>query len=100
MSTFEPMFDYVLISRDEADEVKNSTIFLLEETKTSLSPAKGTVVAVGAIAGSYDTSDNKIVEIKPGDRVIFGRYAGTEIQDGDETYWLVKDTDVLVRITE
>lgn len=98
MTTLRPMFDYVIIERDEADELKNSSIILLESTKEELQPATGKVIAAGVIAGAYDNAGDKIESIEAGSHVIFARFAGTEIKHEDKAYWLIKDTDVLVTI--
>jgi chaperonin GroES len=90
-----PTFDRVLIRR-ESLQAKDSLIQLPEEVESRNRPARGTIVALGPTCGYLD-DETRVVrqDLKVGDRVIFGRYAGTEIEHGKEKLWLVSDRDVL-----
>lgn len=93
----EPLFDRVLIKRDTA-EMKYHGLIHLPENRTE-KPQLGTVIAVGA--GKVD-SDGVHIEptLTPGDRVMFGKYSGTDIRLGDDEYVIIRETDVIGIVTD
>ncbi|MCQ2177057.1 MAG: co-chaperone GroES [Bacteroidales bacterium] len=86
----KPLADRVLIDPKEAETRTASGIFIPDTVKER--PQEGTVVAVGP--GKKDEP----MEVKVGDKVIFGKYAGTEVTVGDESYLMVKQSDILAII--
>ena len=83
----KPLADRVLINPAKAEEKTVAGIIIPDTAKEK--PLKGEVVAVGE-----GTKDEKMV-LKAGDTVLFGKYAGTEIEVGEEKYLIVRQSDVL-----
>ena len=83
----KPVADRVLISPAPAEEKTVAGIIIPDTAKEK--PLKGKVVAVGD-----GTKDEKMV-LKAGDEVLYGKYAGTEIEIDDEKYLIMRQSDVL-----
>lgn len=83
----KPLADRVLISPVAAEEVTVSGIIIPDTAKEK--PLKGKVVAVGD-----GTKDEKMV-LKEGDTVLYGKYAGTEIEVDGQKYLIMRQNDVL-----
>ena len=83
----KPLADRVLINPAKAEEKTVAGIIIPDTAKEK--PLKGEVVAVGE-----GTKDEKMV-LKAGDTVLFGKYAGTEIEVGEEQYLIMRQSDVL-----
>ena len=79
-----PLGERVLIKQTKQEEVTKSGI-VLPDTVSKEKPIIGEVTAVG----------KSIKEIKVGEKVIYEKYAGTEVKDNDETYLLLKKKNVL-----
>jgi chaperonin GroES len=87
-----PLQDRILVKRVEEEEKTKGGIIIPDTAKEK--PAEGKVVAVGK--GKLDESGKRIaLEIKKGDRILFGKYSGTEVKiEGDE-YLIMREEDVL-----
>ncbi len=83
----KPLADRVLIEPKEAETKTNSGIYIPDTAKEK--PQQGTVLAVGK--GLKDEP----MEIKKGDVVLYGKYAGTEVTVDEKTYLIVKQSDIL-----
>ena len=83
----KPLADRVLIEPQEAQTKTASGIFIPDTAKEK--PQQGKVVAVGP--GKKDEP----MEVKPGDVVLYGKYAGTEVTVEDKKYLIVKQSDIL-----
>ena len=83
----KPLADRVLINPAKAEEKTVAGIIIPDTAKEK--PLKGEVVAVGE-----GTKDEKMV-LKAGDTVLFGKYAGTEIEVDEEKYLIMRQSDVL-----
>ena len=86
-----PLHDRILVKRLSEEEKTKGGIIIPDTAKEK--PAQGEVMAVG---GGRRTDEGKIVslEVKKGDKILFGKYAGTEIKiDGDE-YLIMSESDV------
>lgn len=83
----KPLADRVLIKPGVAEETTVSGIIIPDSAKEK--PLKGTVVAAGS-----GTKDEKM-EVKEGDTVLYGKYAGTEVKLDDETYLIMRQGDIL-----
>ena len=83
----KPLADRVLIEPQEAQTKTASGIFIPDTAKEK--PQQGKVVAAGP--GKKDEP----MEVKPGDVVLYGKYAGTEVTVEDKKYLIVKQSDVL-----
>ena len=87
-----PLLDRVLIQRVEADEKAKGGIIIPDAAKEK--PMEGKVIAVGA--GRLDDHGKRIpMEVKAGDRILFGKYAGTEIRINDEEHIILKEDEIL-----
>ncbi len=91
----QPMGDRVIVKSLEPEEVMKSGIILPDTAKEK--PQEAEVIAVGP-GRMTDEGQRVPVELKVGDKVIFAKYAGTEIKDDDEEYLVLKETDVLAKI--
>jgi chaperonin GroES len=90
--SFRPLHDRVLVRRVEAEEKTAGGIIIPDSAKEK--PAEGEVVAVGA--GSK-AEDGKVtpLDVKAGDRVLFGKWSGTEVKIDGEDLLIMKESDVL-----
>lgn len=89
---FRPLHDRVVVRRIEAEEKTSGGIIIPDSAKEK--PQQGEVVAVGP--GARDEA-GKLVELslKPGDRVLFGKWSGTEIKIDGEDLLIMKESDIL-----
>ena len=88
----KPLFDRVLVKRVEAEEKVKGGIIIPDTAKEK--PMEGKVIAVGA--GRLDDHGKRIsMEVKPGDRILFGKYAGTEIKIDDDEHIILKEDEIL-----
>ncbi|PYQ13747.1 MAG: co-chaperone GroES [Acidobacteria bacterium] len=88
----KPLYDRILVRRlDPREEVKGG-IIIPDTAKEK--PMEGKVVAVGA--GRLDKSGKRIpIEVKVGDKVLIGKYAGTEVKIDEVEHVIVKEDEVL-----
>ena len=87
----KPLGDRVIVKADEAEETTASGLYLARESKEK--PQTGTVLAVGA--GKLDKDGNLVpVPVKVGDKVIYGKYGGTEITYEEETVLILRADDI------
>lgn len=89
--TLKPLADRVVIKRLEAEETTKGGIILTAAAKEK--PDLSVVVAVGP-GGLVDGKEVKMI-LKPGDKVITSKYAGTEVKLDDEEYVVVRQSDIL-----
>jgi len=87
----KPLGDRVVIKQLEAEETTKSGIVLPSQAKEK--PQQAQVVAVGP-GGVVDGKEVKM-EVKPGDKVIYSKYAGTEVKMGEDELIIVKQADIL-----
>lgn len=94
MAKVTPLFNNVVIRRDDAVNKSDGGILIPDSAKGKSS--RGTVVSVGT--GRW--MDGKFVEttLKEGDSVLFGSYAGTEVQVGKDTLLVMQETEVLAKV--
>ena len=90
--SFRPLHDRVLVRRIEESEKTAGGIIIPDTAKEK--PQEGEVVAVGNGARG---DDNEIVplEVKAGDRVLFGKWSGTEVKIDGEDLLIMKESDIL-----
>lgn len=90
-----PLQDRVLVQRIEEEEKSKGGIIIPDTAKEK--PQQGKVVAVGP--GRIDEKGNRVApSVKAGDRVLFGKYAGSEVEIDDETYLIMREDDILAVI--
>jgi len=89
---FRPLHDRVVVKRIDAEEKSKGGIIIPDTAKEK--PQEGEVVAVGP--GGRDENGKLIaIEVKAGDRVLFGKWSGTEVKlDGDELL-IMKESDIM-----
>jgi chaperonin GroES len=89
---FNPLHDRILIKRIEEKETAKGGIIIPDSAKEK--QQEGEVIAVG---NGKKTEDGKILplDVKAGDRILFGKYSGTEIKVDNEDYLILKEEDVL-----
>jgi chaperonin GroES len=89
---FRPLQDRVLIRRIEQDEKTAGGIIIPDTAKEK--PMEGEVVAIGPGARGEDGTLHPL-DVKPGDRVLFGKWSGTEIKLDGEDLIIMKESDVM-----
>ncbi|MFC1968036.1 co-chaperone GroES [Chloroflexota bacterium] len=94
MSKLQPLGERVVIKPSEKEEVTKGGIFLPDTAKEK--PQEGEVIAVGP--GRLSEDGKRIaLEVKVGDKVIYARYAGTEIKLDDEEVIVLRESDILAK---
>ncbi len=87
-----PLADRVLVKALEEAEVKRGGIIIPDTAKEK--PQEGEVIAVGP--GRLSEKGERVpVEVHKGDKVLFGKYSGTEVTVGDESYLIMRESDIL-----
>ncbi len=86
-----PLHDRILVKRISEEEKTKGGIIIPDTAKEK--PQEGKVVAVGP--GRVEDGKTIPVSVKPGDRVLFGKYAGTEIKLDGEEHLILREDDVL-----
>ncbi len=89
---FRPLHDRVLVRRAEEEEKTAGGIIIPDTAKEK--PMEGEIVAVGSGARN-DNGDIIPLEVKIGDRVLFGKYSGTDVSVGGEDLVIIKESDVM-----
>jgi len=89
---FRPLHDRVLVRRVEAEEKSAGGIIIPDTAKEK--PQEGEVIAVGTGARS-DTGTVTPLEVKSGDRILFGKWSGTEVKVDGEDLIIMKESDIL-----
>ena len=89
--TINPLTDRVLIQAEKAEETTKSGIILAGSAKEK--PQVADVIAVGP--GGMVDGKEVVMQLKAGDRVITGKYTGTEVKIDGEEYTIVRQSDVL-----
>ncbi len=93
----KPLADRVLVKRIEQEEVRKGGIIIPDTAKEK--PQKGEVIAVGP--GRLDENGKRVPpEVKIGDKVIFSKYAGTEVKIDGEEYLIMREDDILAILEE
>lgn len=88
-----PLHDKIIVRRDEAETKTSSGLFLPESSKER--PKSGTIEAVGNGKLNTETGERTPLTVKPGNKVIFTSYAGTEIKIDGEELLIMSEDDVL-----
>jgi chaperonin GroES len=90
--TVRPLHDRILVKRVEEKESIKGGIIIPDTAKEK--PQEGQVIAVG---NGKKTEDGKVIplDVKAGDRILFGKYSGTEIKLDDEEFLILREDEVL-----
>ena len=92
---FRPLHDRVVVRRIDAEEKTKGGIIIPDTAKEK--PQEGKVVAVGN--GKVTEDGKKIpLDVKAGDKILFGKYSGSEVKVDDEEYLILREEDVLAII--
>jgi len=94
---FTPLHDRVLVRRIESDEKTAGGLIIPDSAKEK--PSEGEIVACGEGARK-DSGELIPMGVKAGDRVLFGKWSGTEVKVGGEELLIMKESDILGIITE
>ena len=90
-----PLHDRILVKRIEEGEVRKGGIIIPDTAKEK--PQEGKVIAVGN--GKVNDEGKKIpLDVKSGDKILFGKYSGSEVKIDDEDYLILREEDVLAII--
>ena len=94
---FRPLHDRVLVRRVEAEEKTAGGIIIPDTAKEK--PQEGEVIAVGA--GTRDeTGKLNALDVKAGDRILFGKWSGTEVKIDGVEYLIMKESDIMGVLVE
>ena len=88
----KPLYDRLIVKRIEEKEQRKGGIIIPDSAKEK--PMEGKVIAVGSGRIEKDGSRGKL-EVKVGDRVLFGKYSGTEIKIDDKEHVILREDEVL-----
>jgi chaperonin GroES len=89
---FRPLHDRVLVRRVEADEKSAGGIIIPDTAKEK--PQEGEVIAVGTGTRSEEGNVTPL-DVKAGDKILFGKWSGTEVTIGGEELIIMKESDIL-----
>ena len=92
----KPLCDRVVLQQILAEETTKSGIVLPGQAKEK--PQQAEVIAVGP--GGVVDGKEIVMTVKPGDKVIYTKYSGTEVKLDEETYIIVKQSDIIATIEE
>lgn len=89
---FRPLHDRVLVRRVEQEEKTSGGIIIPDTAKEK--PMEGEVIAIGS---GTRLEDGKILplDVKVGDRILFGKWSGTEVKFGSQEYLVMKESDIM-----
>ena len=90
-----PLHDRVIVKRVEEEEVVKGGIIIPDTAKEK--PMEGEVVAAGP-GKIMDDGKRAVMDVKAGDRILFGKYSGTEIKIDDEDYIIMREDEILAVI--
>ena len=90
--SFMPLHDRVLVRRIEAEGKTSGGLFIPESAKEK--PQEGEVIAVGEGARS-DAGELISISVRPGDRILFGKWSGSEIRIDGEDLIVMRESDIL-----
>ncbi len=91
MSSIKPLSDRVVVKPEPAEEQTASGLYIPDSAKEK--PQRGTVVSVGP--GRVENGNKIDMTVKAGDTVLYGKYAGTEINISSEDLLIMRESDIL-----
>ncbi|MFA6038588.1 MAG: co-chaperone GroES [Legionellales bacterium] len=87
-----PLHDRVLVRRLEENEKTAGGIYIPDNAKEK--PSRGTVVSIGK-GKLLESGDIRPLDVKVGDTVLFGKYAGTEVKVAEQDYLVMREDDIM-----
>jgi chaperonin GroES len=97
MVKFRPLYDRVLVRRLESEQKTTGGLFIPETAKEK--PQQAEVVAIGT-GRLTDKSETVALVVKPGDRVLFGKYAGDEVKLDGVDHIILRESDILAILAD
>ena len=91
-----PLYDRVVVRRVKETEKTTSGLYIPEQAKEK--PAEGEIIAVGTGRSLSNTAELAPLDVKVGERVMFGKYAGTEIEYDGEKLVMLREEEILAVI--
>ena len=91
-SIIRPLHDRLLVKRREEDQITSGGIVIPDAAKEK--PVEGEVIAVGK-GKPLDNGESRALEVNIGDKVLFGKYAGTEVKLDGVDYLVLREDDVI-----
>lgn len=92
MASIRPLQDRIIVKRFQSEEKTASGIIIPDSAKEK--PMEGEVIAVGP-GRTYDNGNKMEMTVKVGDKVLFAKYAGTEIKFDGEEFLIMREDDIL-----
>ncbi len=92
MMTFRPLHDRVLVKRIEAEEKTKSGLIIPDTAKEK--PMEGEVISVGSGIRQENGTITPL-DVKTGDRILFGKWSGTEIKLNNQDFIVMKESDIM-----
>jgi chaperonin GroES len=89
---FRPLHDRVLVKRIEEEEARYGNIIIPDTAKEK--PQQGEVIAAGT-GKRTDEGKTLPLDVKAGNRVLFGKYSGSEVRIGEQDYLILREEDIL-----
>ncbi len=95
--TIRPLDDRVVVEGLEAEEKTSGGILLPDTAKQK--PQQGKVIAVGP-GRQRESGERSVVAVKVGDTVLFGKYAGSDVEVNGKEYKILRESDILAKFTK
>ena len=92
-----PLGDRILIRRTEEDEQTTSGGIIIPDTAKE-KPQEGEVIAVGE-GRLFDNGERQAIDVAAGDKILFGKYSGTEVTYENEELLILREDDILAKIS-
>ncbi len=92
--SFRPLHDRVVVRRIEGEEKTKGGIIIPDTAKEK--PHEGEVIAIGA--GKMEKGHRIPLDVKVGDRILFGKYTGNDITIDDQEYLILREDEILVKV--
>ena len=92
MASFRPLYDRVLVKRVESEARSAGGLFIPESAKEKPQQAEVIAIGTGRVTDKGETVD---LVVKPGDRVLFGKYAGDEVKLDGVEHIILRESDIL-----
>lgn len=94
----KPLFNYVLVKKDQTQEKSQGGILIADTSKEK--PSTGVVIAVGDGLPATETGILIPTGFKEGERVLFPRFIGVDVEFDGEKYYMLRSTDIMAKIEE
>ncbi len=90
-----PLHDRIMVERLEEQEVRRGGIIIPDTAKEK--PQEGEVMAAGA--GKFEKGKRVPLDVKVGDRILFGKYTGSDITIDDQEYLILREEEILAKVS-